>query len=382
MYPYLTSDHEALREQVRRFIDNEIMPVAARLDENNEFPMEQYRKMGGLGFIGPTASPDYGGAGADLLSTAIIKEEVARGAPGLAVSLNVCSLNFVHSVEMLGTEDQKRRYLPEVISGAKLASWMLTEPEAGSDSLALSTIARPEKGYYVCNGSKTFITNGPVADYFILVARLPGTQRAQGGVQLILERDMDGLQVGNKFDKMGMRCSQLSEVFMEDVAVPEKNLLGTEGDGFREMFLTLNAERSMGASTSIGIMQACLEICTRYVKERKQFGRPIGDFQLVQKMIAEMAMNLEISRTYCYHTVNMAQEGSDITREAAMIKLFASRAAVKAASDAVQIHGGYGYIKEYNVERYFRDAKLGEIGGGTNQIQTRLIARDIIKKGI
>lgn len=382
MYPYLTDEHESLREQVRRFIDQEIIPIAAEIDRDNKFPLEQYRRMGELGFIGPSCSPDYGGAGADLLSTAIIKEETARGAPGLAMSINVCSLNFVHSIELLGMPEQKSKYMPDVISGNKIAGWMLTEPDAGSDSLALTTTARPDGDFYVCNGVKTFITNAPLADYFILIARLPGSSRGQGGVQLILERGMEGLTVGQKFDKMGMRCSPTSEVFLEDVKVPRENLLGTEGDGFREMFLTLNAERSMGASTSIGIMQACLEICTRYVKERRQFGQPIGEFQLIQEMIAEMAMNLELSRAYCYHTVNRAQLGKDISRESAIVKLFASRSAVRAASDAVQIHGGYGYVKEYNVERYFRDAKLGEIGGGTSQIQTRLIARDVLKRGI
>lgn len=382
MYPHLTDEHEALRKEVRRFVDREIMPIAAQIDERAEFPMAQYRKMGELGFIGPSASPAYGGAGADLLSTAIIKEEIARGAPALAMSLNVCSLNFVHSIEMLGTDDQKKRYLPAVIKGEKLAGWMLTEPDAGSDSLALTTTAKPDNDHYIVNGTKTFITNGPLADYFILIARLPETDRGQGGIQLILERSMEGLTVGKKFDKMGMRCSPTSEVFMEDVAVPRENLLGTEGNGFPEMFTTLNAERSMGASTSIGIMQACLEICTRYVKERHQFGKPIGEFQLVQAMIADMATNLELSRTFCYHVVKQADEGRDINREAAMIKLFASQASTKAASDAVQIHGGYGFIKEYNVERYYRDAKLGELGGGTSQIQIRLIAKDILKRGI
>jgi len=382
MYPCLTEEHEALRAQVRRFVDNEIMPIAARIDEDSEFPIEQYRKMGKLGFIGPSALPEYGGSAADLISTAIIKEEIARGAPGLAMSLNVCSLNFVHAVETLGSEDQKRRYLPDVISGDKLASWMLTEPDAGSDSFALTTTARPEGDHYVCSGSKTFITNASLADYFILVARLPGTERLQGGIQLILEKGMEGLEVGKKFDKMGMRCSPTCEVFLDGVRVPKENVLGTPGKGFPEMFVTLNAERSMGASTSIGIMQACLEICSRYAAERRQFGKPISEFQLVQEMIADMAMNLELSRAYCYHTVNMAQQGADINRQAAIVKLFASRGAVKAASDAVQIHGGYGYIKEYNVERYYRDAKLGEIGGGTSQIQTRLIARDVLKRGL
>lgn len=382
MYPHLNDEHEALRDQLRRFVDREIMPVAAAIDEDQSFPMEQYRKMGELGFLGSSASPEYGGSGADLLTTAVIKEEIARGAPGLAMSVNVCSLNFVHTVEVLGTEEQKRNYLPGVISGDRLASWMLSEPNAGSDSLALTTTARPEGDHYVVNGTKTFITNGPLADYFILVARLPGTERSKGGTQLLLERGMEGFEVGPKFNKLGMRCSPTSEVFLDEVKVPKENLLGTEGEGFPEMFKTLNAERSMGASTSIGIMQACLEICTRYAKERHQFGRPIGDFQLVQQMLAEMAMNLELSRSYCYRTVRLAEEGRDIGREAGIIKLFASRAASKAASDAVQVHGGYGFIKDYDVERYFRDAKLGELGGGTSEVQIRLIARDILKKDI
>jgi alkylation response protein AidB-like acyl-CoA dehydrogenase len=298
------------------------------------------------------------------------------------MSINVCSLNFVHSLELLGTEDQKRKYIPGVVAGEKIASWMPTAPNAGSHAHAPTTTARPDGKSYILNGAKTFITNGPLADYFIVIARLPGTERAEGGVQLILERGMEGLSVGPPFDKMGMRCSPTSEVFLEEVRVPKQNLLGTEGRGFEDMFRTLAAERSMGASTSIGIMQACLEISSRYVKERRQFGQPIGEFQLVQEMIARMAMNLELARVYCYYTVALAQQGRDITRPAAMVKLFASRAAVQASSDAVQIHGGYGFVKDYHVERYYRDAKLAELGGGTSEIQTRLIARDILKRGI
>jgi len=259
---------------------------------------------------------------------------------------------------------------------------MLTEPNAGSDSLAITTTAKPEGGHYLVNGNKIFITNGPIADYLILIARLPGTSKAEGGVQLILEKGMPGLNPGQKFDKMGMRCAPLSEVVMEDVKVPRENLLGTEGEGFKEMFKTLDAERSMGASTNIGIMQYCLEAALRYSQERSQFGKPICEFQMIQEMIAEMAMNLDIARTYCYRVVRMCMSGKNINREAAMAKLFASRSAVKAALDTIQIFGGYGYIKEYQVERYLRDAKLGEIGGGTSQIQIRLIARDLIRRGL
>jgi alkylation response protein AidB-like acyl-CoA dehydrogenase len=382
MYPYLTDEHEQLRGQIRKFVDQEIMPIAPEIDEHGRFPLEVYRKLGQLGFLGPSASAEYGGAGADLLTTALIKEEIARGAPGLAMSVNVCSLNFVHTIEALGNEEQKKKYIPGVVAGDKVASWMLTEPNAGSDALALTTTARPDGKGYLLNGTKTFITNGPLADYFIVIARLPKTSRAEGGIQLILEKGMPGLTVGKPFDKMGMRCSPTSEVFMEDLRVPAENVVGTVGQGFPEMFRTLNAERSMGASTSIGIMQVCLEICSRYVKERKQFGQAIGEFQLVQEMITRMAMNLELSRVYCYHTVALAQQGKDINRESSIVKLFASRGAVAASSDAVQIHGGYGFVKDYHVERYYRDAKLAELGGGTSEIQTRLIARDILKRGI
>ena len=376
---YLNDEHRALRAAVRKFVDEELIPIAAEIDKNNEFPIEVYRKMGQLGFLGPSVSAEYGGAGGDLLCTALVKEEVARGAAGLGMSINVCSLNFCHTLEMLGTEEQKRTYIPEVASGRKLASWMLTEPNAGSDALGLKTTARPDGGKYVVKGSKTFITNGPLAEYFICIARLPGSKGPKGGVQLLMTRDMPGLVVGEKFDKLGMRCSPTSEVFLEDVEVPKENLIGTEGNGFPEMFKTLDAERSMGASTSIGVMQACLEASVKYAGERVQFEKPIAEFQMVQEMIANMAMNLEVAREYCYKVVTRCMQGESIMKEAAIAKLFASQSAVKAALDAVQIHGGYGYIKEYHVERFLRDAKLGEIGGGTSQIQTRIIAKEALR---
>lgn len=379
MSGYLNDEHRALRAAVRKFVEAEIIPIAAALDRENEFPLAAYRRMGELGFLAPSVSPQYGGAGADLLSTALVKEEVARGAAGLAMSINVCSLNFCHTLELYGSEDQKRRYIPEVASGRKLASWMLTEPNAGSDALALKTVARPAGNRYIVSGSKTFITNAPLADYFICIARLPGTTGAQGGVQLLLERGMPGLRVGEKFDKLGMRCSPTAEVFLEEVEVPKENLIGTEGQGFPEMFKTLDAERSMGASTSLGIMQACLEASVKYAAERVQFEKPIAEFQMVQEMIANMAMGLEVAREYCYKVVTMCMQGKRIVKEAAIAKLFASRMAVQAALDAVQIHGGYGYIKEYQVERFLRDAKLGEIGGGTSQIQARLIAKEVLR---
>ncbi|OGP57791.1 MAG: hypothetical protein A2V67_16000 [Deltaproteobacteria bacterium RBG_13_61_14] len=379
MSVYLNDEHRALRAAVRKFVDEEIIPIAAELDRENKFPLEAYRQMGELGFLAPSVSPEYGGAGADLLSTALVKEEVARGAAGLGMSINVCSLNFCHTLEMYGTEEQKRRYIAEVASGRKLASWMLTEPNAGSDALALQTVARPDGNKYIVKGSKTFITNAPLAEYFICIARLPGTKGARGGLQLLLERGMPGLEVGEKFDKLGMRCSPTSEVFMEDVEVPKANLIGAEGQGFPEMFKTLDAERSMGASTSIGVMQACLEASVKYANQRVQFEKPLAEFQLVQEMIANMATGLEVAREYCYKVVTLCMRGRSIIKEAAIAKLFASQMAVRSALDAVQIHGGYGYIKEYHVERFLRDAKLGEIGGGTSQIQTRLIAKEVLR---
>jgi alkylation response protein AidB-like acyl-CoA dehydrogenase len=375
----LSEHHRMVRASARKFAEAELGPIAEEIDEQERFPMEVYRKAGELGLIGSIIPEQYGGGGADLLTNGIIKEEMCRVSAGFGMSMNICTNNFCYFIAKYGTESQKRRYIPPVISGEALGSWCLTEPEAGSDALAIRTSYRVENGEYVITGSKTFITNAPIARYFIVVARRQGTKGAKGASLFILERGMEGLSTGPPFRKLGMRCSPTGQVFLDEVRVGPEQVLGVEEEGFKTMFETLDLERILGANTSIGIAQACLDASVRYAKERKQFGKPIAEFQLVRNMLAEMATRLEITRVYTYSLFPLAERGVKLTKEASIAKYYASIMATRAALDAVQIFGGYGYMRDYPVQRYLRDAKLVEIGGGTSEIQKMIIARELLR---
>ncbi|MEW6529224.1 MAG: acyl-CoA dehydrogenase family protein [Thermodesulfobacteriota bacterium] len=375
----LSEEHRMVRETVRKFADRELAPIAREIDENERFPMDVYRKAGENGLIGSTSPVEYGGGGADLLTNALIKEEFCRVAAGFGMSVNMCTTNFAYFISKYGSDKQKSTYIPPVISGEALAAFCLTEPEAGSDALALRTGYTRKGSTYVLKGSKTFITNAPEAHYFLVVAREHGTHGAQGGALFILERGMKGLSTGEPFKKMGMRCSPTGEVFLDDVEVGPEQILGREGDGFTILFETLDEERILGAITSIGIAQACLECSVKYARERRQFGQLIGNFQLIRNMIAEMATHLDIVRHYTYSLCPLVDQGRKLTKEASIAKYYASVMGTRAALDAIQIHGGYGYMREYPVERYMRDAKLIEIGGGTSEIQKMIIARELLR---
>jgi alkylation response protein AidB-like acyl-CoA dehydrogenase len=375
----LSEEHRMIQRSIRKFCENELDPIAAEIDRDERFPMDVYRKLGQEGFLGALVPQAYGGSGLDLMSMYIIKEELCRSVAAMGMSGTICTLNFCHFISRSGTEAQKQKYIPPVMSGDKLASHCLTEPNAGSDTLGFQTRAVRDGDHYLINGSKTLITNAPIADFFIVVTRTSGDRSVRGATNFILERDMDGLSTSEPFEKLGMRGSPTGEVIMEDVRVHKDQILGKEEEGFYDMFTTLNAERALAAATATGIAQACFEASVRYARERQQFGRPIGTFQFVTGMLAEMAMNLEVARNYAHKVVWLYEEGKTIRHEAAMAKLFASQMAMKAALDAVQIHGGYGYIKEFPVERYLRDAKLGEIGGGTSEIQKLIIGRVLMK---
>jgi alkylation response protein AidB-like acyl-CoA dehydrogenase len=273
----------------------------------------------------------------------------------------------------------KRRYIPPVIQGDALAAFCLTEPGSGSDALSLKTSYRREGDRYVINGSKTLITNAPIARYFLVVSREQGTIGAKGGTLFVLESGMKGLSTGKPFEKMGMRCSPTGEVFLDNVVVGRDQMLGEEGRGFQIMFETLDEERILGAINSIGIAQACIEKAVKYSKERIQFGKPIASFQMVKNMLAEMATQLLISRQFTYALCPFVDRGIKVTMEASIAKYHASVMATRIALDAIEIMGGYGYMKEYDVERYMRDAKLVEIGGGTSEIQKLIIARELLK---
>ncbi len=376
----LSEHHLLVRQQARSIAENELGPIAKQIDEEQVFPMDVYRKAGQIGLIGAAVSTEYGGGGADILSLIIIKEELCRVASGFGISFMICALNFCHFLSMLGTEEQKKKYLPPVMSGDKLASFCLTEPEAGSDALSLRTTARPEGDYYVINGSKTFITNGPVADYFLVVARTKEGKSSKVGTNFLVESGTPGLSVGKKMDKLGMRCSPTSEVFFESVKVHRDQILGTEGSGFIDMFRILDAERTGQACTSLGIAQAAYEAAVNYARERKQFEQPIANFQMIQEKLANMCIGMETARLYTYRTAQLIDEGNKATKESAIAAHYAGSVAFQIAADAVQIHGGYGFIKDYHVERYFRDVKLGEIGGGTSQIKSLVIARELLKE--
>ncbi|MFH1241864.1 MAG: acyl-CoA dehydrogenase family protein [Pseudomonadota bacterium] len=375
----LSEEHQIVQRSIRKLCETELDPIAREIDTDERFPMEVYRKLGQHGFLGALVPPEYGGSGSDLMTMYIIKEELCRSASGMGVSVAICALNHCHFIARFGTDEQKQKYIPPVSQGERLASYCITEPNAGSDTLGIQTRARREGDYFVISGTKTFITNAPLADYFIVVARTSGERSVKGATNFILERGMEGVSTGKPFEKMGMRCSPTGEVFLEEVRVHRNQVLGKEEDGFSDMFTTLNAERALAAATATGIAQACLDASLRYARDRVQFGRPIGTFQFVQGMLAEMAMNLEMARTYAHKVVWLYEEGKAIRHEAAMAKLFASTMAVRTAQDAVQIHGGYGYMREYPVERYYRDAKLGEIGGGTSEIQKLVIGRALMQ---
>jgi alkylation response protein AidB-like acyl-CoA dehydrogenase len=374
----LSEEHRLIQKSLRSLCEKELDPIAGEIDRHERFPMEVYRKLGDEGFLGALVPQEYGGSGLDLMSMYIIKEELCRSAGGMGVSVAICALNFCHFLSVFGTEEQKTRYIGPVLRGERLVSYCLTEPNAGSDTLGIQTRSRREGGEFVITGNKTFITNAPLAEYFIVVTRSSGERTLRGATNFILERGMPGLSTGPAFEKLGMRCSPTGEVALDGVRVGKAQVLGTEEEGFRDMFTTLNAERALAAATATGIAQACVDASLRYAAERVQFGRPIGTFQFVQGMLAEMAMNLEVARTYAHKVVWLYDQGKTIRHEAAIAKLFASQMAVKTALDAVQIHGGYGYIKEFPVERYLRDAKLGEIGGGTSEIQKLVIARSLM----
>ncbi len=376
----LTEEYRMVRDTARKFAENELGPIAREIDEEERFPHEVYRKAGENGLIGSTIPEEYGGGGADLMTNALIKEEFCKVAAGFGMSVNMCTTNFSYLISRFGREEQKRRYIPPVINGEALGAFCLTEPEAGSDALSIKTSYRREGGRYIINGSKTFITNAPVARYFMMVTRQAGTSGSKGGTIFILDRDMEGLSTGKPLDKLGMRCSPTGEVFMESVCVSEDQILGDEGKGFQIMFEILDEERILGASTGLGIGHACLDAAVKYARERIQFSRPIGSFQMVQNLLAETATRLDIVRQYTYSLCPLVDQGVKLTKEASIAKYYASSMAIRAGLDAIQVMGGYGYMREYPVERYMRDAKLLEIGGGTSEIQKLIIARELLRE--
>jgi alkylation response protein AidB-like acyl-CoA dehydrogenase len=377
MYAELSAEHRMTQESIRGLLEKELVPIVEEIDEKEIFPREVYKKLGEMGFIGSFLPEEYGGGGGDFLGKCLIAEEIARVSAGFEMSVDLCGVIYANPINRFGTQEQKKAYLPEVLAGDKIGSWALTEPNAGSDALSIRTTSVREGDQYVINGSKTFITNAPIADYFVVLTRTHG-KGIDGGTAFILERGMKGLSTGPAFKKMGHRPSPTGEVFLEDVRVPVTQRLGEEGKAFLDAFSSLDVERSIGPFNYLGIAQACLDASVKYARERIQFNKPIASFQMIQAKLADMATSIELARTYAYRCASMVDRNMPLHREASISKLFSSRVAVECADHAVQIFGGYGYMKEYPVERYYRDAKLSEIGAGSSEIQRLIIARELL----
>jgi alkylation response protein AidB-like acyl-CoA dehydrogenase len=374
----LSDEQALLRRTVRDFAEAELRPHARAWDEKQGFPRELFATMGELGLAGVCWPPEYGGSGLSLLDWAVVMEELARGDAGVALSLAAHhSLASAH-IHLAGSDEQKRRFLTPLARGEKVGCWGLTEPGSGSDAGGMRTTAVCDGGHWVLNGSKNFITNGGIADTAVVMAVTDRAARKKGISAFVVERGTKGFRSGKKEDKLGVRSSDTSELVLEDCRVPAANLLGQPGLGFVDTLKILDRGRVGIAAFSVGIAQAALEASMRYALERRQFGHPIADFQAIQTKIADMATKVEAARLLTRQAATLADAGRNHTAESSMAKLFASEAAVEVALEAIQVHGGYGYVKEYPVERYLRDAKLGTIGEGTSEVQRLVIARELL----
>jgi alkylation response protein AidB-like acyl-CoA dehydrogenase len=383
----LTDEQKQLRRTVHEFADAEILPHVMEWDEVSKFPSEIIPKLAEMGFLGVIFPEEYGGAGMGYVEYAIIIEELSRvdGSIGIIVAAhNSLCTNHIYK---FGTEEQKKKYVTPLAQGKKLGCWSLTEPEAGSDAGGTRTTAVRKDGGWLLNGSKTFTTNGHYADVCVGMAVTDASKKSHGISAFIIEKGTPGFRPGKKENKLGLRASDTSEVVFTDCKVPAENLLGKEGEGFVNSLQILDGGRISIAALGLGMAQGAYECSVKYAKQRKQFGKPIADFQAIQFKLADMATQIEAARLLTYQGAWLADSaiaaGSDdlrITRESSMAKLYAGEVAVRVANEAVQIHGGYGFIKDYPAEKYYRDVKLCTIGEGTSEIQRLVIARQILGK--
>ncbi len=376
----LNEEQRLVRDMVRDLAQQELAPRAAQVDKTEEFPAENIRKMAELGLLGLPYPEKYGGGGGDYLSYAIAVEEVARACGSTALIYAAHVSLGCGPIYYFGTEEQKQKWLPHLCSGKGLGAFGLTEPEAGSDAGSTRTIAVRDGDSYVLNGSKMWITSGAIADVVIATAKTDPAAGTRGISCFLVEKGTPGFIPGKNEPKMGLKGSVTSALSFEECRVPASSLLGKEGDGFRQMLITLDGGRISIGAMALGLAQAALDQATRYAKERKQFGQPIASFQALQWMIADMATEIDAARLLIYRAAAMKDAGQPFSKEAAMAKLYASETAERAAFKAVQIHGGYGYSREYPVERIYRDQRLCSIGEGTSEIQRLVIARQVLGK--
>jgi len=375
----LTDDQKMIRDSIKEFVERNVAPTVMDRDNSKEFPHDIMKQLGELGMLGIYHEEQYGGGGFDVVSFCLVLEEIARWDASLALTVaSHTSLGTGH-IAVAGNHEQKMQYMPALTSGKQLAAWCLTEPGSGSDASVMKTTAIKEGDSYILNGSKIFITQGSVGDVYVVLAKTDPDKGTKGISAFIVERKWDGVKPGPGMHKLGMNSSDTTEVVFENVKVPAENLLGKEGQGFIDTMKVLDGGRVGIAALSIGIARGSLEESLKYSMERKQFGTAIGNFQYMEGKMVDMATEIEAARLLTLRAAWLKDNGKPYSTEASMAKLFASELSVRAALDAIQIHGGYGYTKEYHVERFLRDAKLMTIGEGTSEVQRLIIARELKK---
>ena len=373
----LTEEQEELRRVAREFAQNEIAPVAMAFDKTGEFPWEIYRKAYDIGLMNVSVPAAYGGGGLSAIECCLIVEELGAACAGMTTSIMVNDLALM-PILVGGSEEQQRSFVTPFCSGFNMGAFCLTEPGAGSDVASMSTTAKRDGDTYILNGTKTFITNGSVASLYTVFATRDKSLRHQGIAGFIVPADTPGISHGKKFDKMGQRASDTAEVILEDVRVPRANLLGREDEGFKIAMVTLDRTRPMIAAMSVGLARAAMDAAIQYAKERITFGTPIGHHQAVQLLLADMAKDIEAARLLTWQCAWLIDQGHRATKESSLAKCFATDIAMRVTTDAVQVFGGYGYMKDLPLEKYMRDAKLMQIYEGTNQIQRLVIARHLL----
>lgn len=375
----LTEEHLAVREAAREFAQSELLPGVIERDTQAKFPSDQIKKMGGLGFLGMMVDPKYNGGGMDTLSYVLAMEELSKVDASASVAMSVNNSLVCWGLEKYGTEAQKHKYLSKLASGELLGAFCLSEPEAGSDATSQKTTADRQDDHYLLNGTKNWITNGSSASIYLVIAQTDLNKGHKGISVFIVEREWEGFLVGKKEDKLGIRGSDTHSLMFTDVKVPVENRIGEEGFGFTFAMETLNGGRIGIAAQALGIAAGAYELSLAYSKERKAFGKPISQHQAIQFKLADMATQIEAARLLVYKSAWLKDQGEDYSHASAMAKLYASEVAMSVTVEAVQVHGGYGYVKEYHVERMMRDAKITQIYEGTSEIQRIVISRGILK---
>lgn len=375
----LSEEHRVIQEAARDFAQTELLPGIVERDNEARFPTEQVKRMGELGFLGMMVSPEYGGSGLDTVSYVLAMEEISKVDASCSVIMSVNNSLVCYGLEAYGTEEQKQKYLTRLAAGDVIGAFCLSEPEAGSDATSQATRAEDKGDHYLLNGTKNWITNGNSSSICLVIAQTDREKKHRGINCLIVEKGTPGFVVGKKEDKMGIRASDTHSLLFTDVKVPKENRIGDDGFGFRFAMSTLNGGRIGIAAQALGIAAGAYELALKYSQERKAFGRQIFDHQAIQFKLAEMATKIEAARLLVYKAARLKDEHKDYVQAAAMAKLFASDVAMWATTEAVQIHGGYGYVKEFHVERLMRDAKITQIYEGTSEIQKLVIARELIR---